>query len=66
MAALIAMLPNLAFLAILFVVVRYAALLRLFLAIEHGTVTFAGFGGSGPNPRFVLHCAFWWWRSASS
>jgi len=52
----IAMLPNLAFLAILFVVVRYLLrLLRLFFsAIEHGTVTFAGFEREWALPTFRM------------
>ena len=56
-AAVIAMLPNLMFLAILFVVVRYLLrLLRLFFeAIEHGSVTFAGFDRVGS--AHFSHCA---------
>ena len=55
-AAVIAMLPNLMFLAILFVVVRYLLrLLRLFFeAIEHGTVTFAGFDREWAQPTFRI------------
>jgi small-conductance mechanosensitive channel len=54
--ALVAMLPNLIFLAILFVVVRYLMrLLRLFFeAIEHGTVTFAGFDREWAQPTFRI------------
>jgi small-conductance mechanosensitive channel len=53
---LIAMLPNLAFLAVLFVVMRYLLrLLRLFFsAIEHGTVTFAGFEREWALPTFRM------------
>ena len=52
----IAMLPNLAFLAILFVVMRYLLrLLRLFFsAIEHGTVTFSGFEREWALPTFRM------------
>ncbi|HEU0006721.1 MAG TPA: mechanosensitive ion channel family protein [Terriglobia bacterium] len=52
----IAMLPNLAFLAILFVVVRYLLrLMRLFFsAIEHGTVTFSGFEREWALPTFRM------------
>ena len=54
--ALVTMLPNLIFLAILFVVVRYSMrLLRLFFeAIEHGTVTFAGFDREWAQPTFRI------------
>jgi len=54
--ALVAMLPNLMFLAILFVVVRYLLrLMRLFFeAIEHGTVTFAGFDREWAQPTFRI------------
>ena len=54
--AFVAMLPNLAFLAILFMVVRYLLrLLRLFFsAIEHGTVTFAGFEREWALPTFRM------------
>ena len=54
--ALVAMLPNLIFLAILFVVVRYSMrLLRLFFeAIEHGTVTFSGFDREWAQPTFRI------------
>jgi small-conductance mechanosensitive channel len=52
----IAMLPNLAFLAVLFVVVRYLMrLLRLFFsAIEQGTVTFSGFDREWALPTFRM------------
>jgi small-conductance mechanosensitive channel len=52
----IAMLPNLAFLAILFLVVRYLLrLLRMFFeAIEHGTVTFPGFEREWALPTFRM------------
>jgi len=52
----VAMLPNLAFLAVLFVVMRYVLrLLRLFFsAIEHGTVTFSGFEREWALPTFRM------------
>jgi small-conductance mechanosensitive channel len=54
--AFVATLPNLAFLAILFLVVRYLLrLLRLFFsAIEHGTVSFAGFEREWALPTFRM------------
>ena len=54
--ALVAMLPNLIFMVILFVVVRYLLrLMRLFFeAIEHGTVTFAGFDREWAQPTFRI------------